>query len=71
MVFSNDEFLNLNREEAAEFLKIKPQTLAVWATKGTGPAPTKVGRRVVYQMSELQRFLTDNTAPRKRGGKRL
>jgi len=64
-----DESRLLTRQEAAELLKIKPQTLACWATKGVGPAPTKVGRSVRYQMSELLNFIRKNTAPR--NGRRL
>jgi len=64
-----DESGVLTRKEAADFLKIKPQTLACWATKGFGPAPTKLGRSVRYQMSELINFIKKNTAPR--NGRRL
>ena len=35
----------LSREAAAETLGVQPNTLAVWAMKGTGPAPTKGGTR--------------------------
>lgn len=54
------------RTQAAEQLNIKPHTMAVWATRGTGPAPTKIGSRVFYRKSELDRFLDENTAPRRR-----
>jgi predicted site-specific integrase-resolvase len=48
----------LTRQEAAEFLSIRPQTLAVWSTTGRYALPiVKVGRSVRYQLSDLQAFI--------------
>ena len=48
----------LTRKQAADFLGIKPQTLAVWATtRRYGLAYVKVGSRVRYRLSDLERFL--------------
>jgi hypothetical protein len=48
----------LTREEAAEFLNIKPQTLAVWHTTRRYKLPVvKVGRSVRYRMADLVRFI--------------
>lgn len=53
----------LTREEAAQFLGVKPQTLAVWACHQVdGPAYVKVGRRTVrYRLGDLQAFIEKNT----------
>lgn len=54
----------LTRKEAAFFLGLKENTLAVWATKGTGPAHTKICGCVRYQRSQLVKYINDNTMPR-------
>ena len=52
----------LTREQAAEFLGIRPQTLAVWHATGRYPlAVVKVGRCVRYRLSDLERFLESRT----------
>lgn len=53
----------LTRTEAAEFLGLKAQTLACWATTGRNSLPfIKVGRRSVrYRKSDLQAFLAART----------
>lgn len=53
----------LTREEAAEYLRVKPQTLGVWALRGTPPLKfIRAGRRVLYRISDLEQFLSDRTA---------
>lgn len=54
----------LSREEAAGLLGVKSNTLATWAMKGTGPAPTKVGTKSMYRRSVLEAYITKNTMPR-------
>ena len=54
----------ISRDEAGKVLGVKSNTLAVWAMKGIGPAPTKIGSCVRYRRSELERFINDNTMPR-------
>lgn len=44
--------------EVGDLIKIAPATLATWRTKGIGPAYLKVGGKVVYPVSELERWLT-------------
>lgn len=52
----------LTREEAAEYLGCKPQTLAVWATtKRYGLRYIKVGRCVRYRIADLEAFLNART----------
>lgn len=52
----------LTREQAAEYLGIKPQTLAVWALTQRYNLPmVKVGRCVRYRRSDLEAFLERRT----------
>jgi len=52
----------LTRQQAAEFLGVKVQTLAVWATTKRYPLPmVKVGCLVRYRRSDLERFLDQRT----------
>ncbi len=48
----------INRMEAAEYLRIKPQTLAKWAiTNKYNLKYYKVGTRVVYDVADLENFV--------------
>lgn len=48
----------LSREQAAAFLGVKPQTLAVWAsTHRYGLRFFKIGRLARYKQSDLERFI--------------
>ena len=48
----------LSRKQAAEYLGLKPETLAVWdCTKRYDLKPIKVGRAVRYRRSNLDNFL--------------
>lgn len=50
----------MNRTEAAEYLGIKPQTLAVWACTHRYNLPyIKVGRLVKYSRDVLDRFVAE------------
>ena len=52
----------LTRTEAAAYLGIKPQTLAVWATTHRYALPyTKIGRAVRYKLRDLDRFISRRT----------
>ena len=62
-IHENDDKL-LSREDAAEMLGVQPNTLAVWAMKGTGPAPTKIGTKSMYRRSVLDAYISENTMPR-------
>ena len=49
----------LSRAEAATYLGIKPQTMAVWASTKRYPIPfVKVGRLVRYRKQDLDAFIT-------------
>lgn len=52
----------LNRKEAAKYLGLSPGTLAVWkSTKRYRLKSIKVGGTVRYRLSDLQKFLDDQT----------
>ncbi len=52
----------LTRSEAAEFLGVKEQTLALWHSTGRYSIPVvKVGRSVRYRMSDLERWIEERT----------
>lgn len=47
-----------NNEEAAEFIGVKPQTLAVWRMSGKYSLPyTKVGKLIRYRRKDLEAWL--------------
>lgn len=51
----------ISREEAAEALGIRPQTLACWATNRRYGLPfVKIGRRVMYRLADIERFIEAN-----------
>ena len=52
----------LSRQEAADFLGVRPQTLAVWASTGRHSLRfIKVGRLVKYRLDELEAFLQSHS----------
>lgn len=44
----------LDNAEAAAFLKLSPRTLEKQRVRGGGPAYCKLGRRVVYALTDLE-----------------
>lgn len=52
------EFLNI--DEAAIFIGVSRQTLDKWRMEATGPAVHRVGRRVLYSVSDLRDFMRAN-----------
>lgn len=52
----------LTPEQAAEYLGLKPQTLAVWRSTGRYSIPfVKVGRNTRYHKADLDKFLEQRT----------
>jgi len=49
----------LNTHEAATFLNLSAGTLEVWRCTGRGPKYAKLGKRVVYDIADLELFVTD------------
>ncbi len=50
----------LSTNDAAELLGLAPKTLRNWRVRGFGPPFLRLGSRVKYRESDLQRFLEDN-----------
>ena len=46
--------------EAADFLGLKPKTLARWRWKGQGPVFRKVGRKVRYARNDLEEYIASS-----------
>ena len=44
----------LTNEEAASFLRLSPRTLEKKRVEGSGPRYRKLGRRVLYAVSDLE-----------------
>jgi len=47
----------LNTHEAATFLNLSARTLEVWRYRGRGPKYAKLGKRVVYDIMDLEAFV--------------
>jgi predicted site-specific integrase-resolvase len=59
----NPATLLRTREEAADFLRVTPQTLAHWASTGRVNLPyVKVGKFARYRQSDLEAFVNANVA---------
>lgn len=51
----------MSRKEAAEYLGVKEQTLACWATTKRYDLPyIKIGRLVKYRRADVERFILEN-----------
>jgi excisionase family DNA binding protein len=48
---------NLTTDEAAELLRIRPQTLRMWRHAGRGPRSFKIGARVLYAETDVRAFI--------------
>lgn len=47
----------ISEEDAAEYLHMKPRTLARWRREGIGPSHSMVGRKALYLVADLDVFL--------------
>ena len=47
----------ISREDLAKQLALTTDTLARWATIGNGPPRIKIGRRVFYRKSSVEKWL--------------
>lgn len=54
----------LNTSEAAVYLTTPVGTLYYWRSRGEGPVTYKIGRRVMYDRADLDRFLDSCKASR-------
>jgi excisionase family DNA binding protein len=55
----------MDRKQAAEYLGISIPTLARWASTGNGPTYYKLGRKVRYNPTDLDQFISSR---RRNGG---
>ena len=51
----------LSTPEAAEYMKVARQTLAIWRLNGKGPTFKKIGSKVYYELAALDLFLSKRT----------
>lgn len=51
----------VNEHELSGLIKISTSTLRKWRWEGKGPKFIKMGRRVVYRMSDVEEFIDDCT----------
>jgi hypothetical protein len=51
----------LNNQEAAAWLGIQPNTLEIWRCKHKGPRYSKIGRRVIYDLKDLEEFFASRS----------
>lgn len=58
----------LSEREAAEYLgPVSVRTLQDWRNRGTGPAYTRLGRRIAYDVADLDAFLAAERVEPKTG----
>jgi hypothetical protein len=55
---SDQALVLLTTEELAKLLRCQPETLANWRRRG--PAYVRVARRVLYDPSDVRRWLADH-----------
>lgn len=59
----------LGMREAAEYLGGVPEaTMRYWRTTGMGPRSYRLGRRCVYDVADLEAWITAQKASTGRGG---
>lgn len=51
----------VTRQELADELRVRPQTLAAMAMRGVGPTFVKVGRAVRYRRVDVEAWLAGRT----------
>jgi len=51
---------NFDTVKAAQYLGLATQTLANWRFTRQGPPYSKLGRRIVYRLEDLDAFLEKN-----------
>jgi len=50
----------MNDVEAARILRLSPQTLRNWRTQSRGPAYSRAGRAIRYNIEDLRAFMDQN-----------
>lgn len=49
----------MTTEELAQHLRTVPSTCRYWRMQGKGPKGVKVGRRVLYDVAEVERWIAE------------
>jgi excisionase family DNA binding protein len=49
------------KEEVAEYLRVKPETLDAWASRNQGPPFVKVERTRRYRWEDVRRYVEERT----------
>ena len=49
----------ISREDLAGQLSVTTDTLARWATQGSGPPRIRIGRGVLYRRSSVEKWLSE------------
>jgi predicted DNA-binding transcriptional regulator AlpA len=44
-------------KEAAEYLGLQPRTLDNWRSQGRGPRYARLGCRIVYRITDLEKYI--------------
>lgn len=52
----------VDRKNAAKALGLSTKTMACWGREGRGPRPFRVGGRVFYRWSDVERFAAGDDA---------
>ncbi len=55
------EYQRVNTIKAAKFLGLRPGTLEVWRSKGRGPRFRRIGRKIYYDLIDLEAFANAQT----------
>ncbi len=58
--WADGESPNWDEQYAAQWIGVAPNTLAKWRLSGRGPPFSKIGRRIIYQRSEIEAWLARN-----------
>jgi len=45
--------------EAADLLRLRPQTLRAWRVRGTGPFFIRLGSRILYRYADVEAWLAE------------
>lgn len=59
----------MDRKEAAQYLGLKPKTLAHWAINGAGPRYIRIGRTIRYRPTDLEEYMESRVVEPGRSGK--
>lgn len=58
----------VHTSKVSELTGVPVSTLRYWRHAGLGPASFTLGRRVVYRLSEVERWITEQEKATRRGG---